>query len=557
MPRKIIAFAFFTVLFAAHTIAALPWNRLVPAVSVNENNEVVVVWETVNPTARAAVFYAPEDGSYRQPFPHYYLRATEPSVGRSHSIVLPNIEPGLLYNFRAACFDTTNLAEVRSTNYTFRVLQRNGRLELGIVLVEGPLVANGTTSNTVVAWKTNLPSDGEVRYWDGKSKTPTAVKAPKATTSFEVLLSNLSPDRQYFYQVLSTSSALRDSLTSPVYSFHTAPDARQAGTFKFVVYGDSRGGREPDVDHRLNGVNYLVLNRLVNLAHTSGARFILQTGDLIGGDTPDREDGILQYETHKKAIARVNAFIPFYHSVGNHDARTPHVKFGRRGLYDPPSPNSAEELWAEMLVLPTNGPQPEEGHPPYRENVYAFDYGPVHFVALNTDYFFVRHDSVKYKYDGFENRIAGRQRAWLIEDLKKAGDKLKVVYFHASPYPAGGHVGSALDQFPAERDSLWKIFEAYGVDLVFAGHEHNYSRVKVDSTINPSFRRTIYQIITGGAGAPTYAQDTTVAYLDNVVVFKRAYHYVLVTVDGKKIRVEAFNDSNEKFDELVIDTARR
>jgi Icc protein len=205
-----------------------------------------------------------------------------------------------------------------------------------------------------------------------------------------------------------------------------------------------------------------------------------------------------------------------------------------------------------MLVLPTNGPEPEPGHPPFRENVYSFDYGQVHFVALNTSYFFIRHDTVKYWFDGFENRIAGRQRAWLVEDLKKAGNRIKVVYFHAAAFPAGGHKGSALDKFPAERDSLWKIFEDHGVAVVFTGHEHNYSRVRVDRDVNPVFHKTLYQITTGGAGAPTYAQDFTVPYLKNVVTFRRTYHYVLVSVEGRKLVIEAFDDNDRKFDEMVV-----
>jgi 3',5'-cyclic AMP phosphodiesterase CpdA len=424
-------------------------------------------------------------------------------------------------------------------------------MELGLVFAEGPIVANITSTSLDFAWKTNLPAQAELQYVESGTKNWTTVRLP-SSTAFETTVSHLSPDRIYTYRVRCISTALADTIVSSDFTFRTAPRPNTNASFKFVVYGDSRGGREADVDYRLNGVNYIVLNKLSSLALQNGARFILQTGDLIDGATPDREDGILQYETHKKAIARVNAFIPFYHAVGNHDARTPFARFGRSGFYDPPLPNSAENLWAEMLVLPTNGPQPETEHPPFRENVYSFDYGNVHFVALNTDYFSVRHDTVQYKHEGFMNRIAGRQREWLIDDLTQASDKIKIVYYHAATFPAGGHKGSALDRYPAERDSLWKIFEAYGVSVVFTGHEHNYSRVRVDRDINPAFRKTIYQITTGGAGAPTYAQDFTVPYLKNVVVFRRTYHYLLVTVEGKTLTIEAFDDNNRKFDEVTV-----
>lgn len=556
MRQKSLLLILLLVVCSVRSFAYLPWNRIVPKVGLNEKGQIVISWETQNPSARAWVVYAPEDGAHRQPFPNYYTRTQDRTTSKSHSVTLTDVKPYVLYNFRVVCVDSVNLAEIRSANYRFRMIKQNEGPQLGLVQTEGPLVANITTSSLVIAWKTNLESDGEVQYWEAKSKKPVVMKAQTGGTSFELTIAKLNPDRQYFYRVRSTSAALGDTIESDLLNFRTAPAATKPGSFKFVVYGDSRGGPEPDFDSHLNGVNYPVLNKLVNLAFQKDARFIMQTGDLFDGDTPDREDGILQYETHKKAIARVNAFIPFYHAVGNHDARTPHIRFGRVGRYDPPSPNSAEELWSEMLVLPENGPEPEFGHPPYKENVYSFDYGQVHFVALNTDYFFVRHDTIRYKYDGFENRIGGRQLDWLLNDLKSSSGKMKIVYFHSAPYPAGGHKNSALDQFPAQRDSLWKIFEAYHVSLVFAGHEHNYSRVMVDRSINASYGRTINQITTGGAGAPTYAPDTTVSYLKNVVAFRRAYHYVLVTVEGKKIHVEAFDDNDKKFDDVTFTVSR-
>lgn len=552
MRRQLFILATITCCVSFHSSAFLPWNRIVPNISLNEKGQVVVSWETQNPSARATVVFAPEDGSRRQPFPDYFSRALDRTTGKTHSVTLADIKLNRLYNFRVTCVDSVNLAEIRSANYCFRVIKQGEGSQLGLVQTEGPLIANITTTGLVIAWKTNMESEGEIQYWQSNTKKLSMVRAQKSSRSFEVALSKLNPDRDYSYRVLSYSSSLGDTVDSGVLSFHTAPPADAPASFKFVVYGDSRGGPEPDVDNRLNGVNYTVLNRLVNLAFQKGARFIMQTGDLMDGDTPDREEGALMYETHKKAIASVNAYIPFYHAVGNHDARTPHIKLGRTGRYDPPSPNSAEELWGEMLVLPTNGPEPEFGHPPFKENVYSFEYGPVHFIALNSDYFFVRNDTAKYKYDGFENRIGGRQLEWLLDDLKNSSKKMKIVYLHAAPYPAGGHKGSALDQFPAQRDSLWRIFESYNVDIVFAGHEHNYSRVLVDKSINPRFRRSLYQITTAGAGAPTYAQDTTVTYIKNVVTFRRAYHYVLVSVEGTKIKVEAFDDNNRKFDEFTV-----
>ncbi|MGB2867303.1 MAG: metallophosphoesterase family protein [Bacteroidota bacterium] len=540
--------------FSTVTSQTLPWNRIVPSVRISDKNEVEVFWKTVNPTMKAIVFYGPEDGSYRQPFPEYASRISDKASGRSHAIALKGIGTNTLYNYRVSCVDSMNFSEIRSANYTFRVVERDGKLAVGLCLTETPIVANVEPNSVVIAWKTNMSCSGKVNFWtkpDLRNNVMRAVGPKEKRTEFETVVSGLSPNTLYYYQVDGTTPEEKEKTVSATYTFRTAPKTGANTKFSFAAYGDSRGGTDPDFDYHINGVNYNMINKLALSALKKGASFFLQTGDLADGATDNRDDMTLMYETHKKAIAWVNAFIPFYQGIGNHDASAPYFKFGKRGRHDPPPPNSAEDLFARMFVLPENGPTPEPNHPPFLENVYSFDYANAHFISLNSEYFLVRQDdSIRYPYNGYGNRVAGRQLEWLKEDLKKSKSKLLFVYLHDPFYPAGGHVGSSLDRYPSERDSLWRLLEGHNLGLVFAGHEHLYARVAVDKKINPTYKKSIYQIIAGGAGAPLYPQDKKVPYLQNVITYERKFHYVLVTVDGKKWTSEVYDDNENLIDKF-------
>jgi 3',5'-cyclic AMP phosphodiesterase CpdA len=90
-------------------------------------------------------------------------------------------------------------------------------------------------------------------------------------------------------------------------------------------------------------------------------------------------------------------------------------------------------------------------------NYYAYKKGNVHFFALDS------------------NTPDPKQLAWLEAELRSAGNsEWKICYFHHPLYSAGRFHGPDVDL----RKVLEPLFVTYGVDVVFAGHEHVYERVK-------------------------------------------------------------------------------
>jgi 3',5'-cyclic AMP phosphodiesterase CpdA len=128
--------------------------------------------------------------------------------------------------------------------------------------------------------------------------------------------------------------------------------------------------------------------------------------------------------------------VPFYAALGNHDDPT-------QRYYKPFNMNG--------------------------ERFYTFTKGDARFFALDSNYM----DQTQLK--------------WLEDQLKGSNSRWKVAYFHHPLYSSGGRHGSDSDL----RALVEPLFVKYGMDLVFAGHEHFYERIKP--------QRGIYYFIAGGS----------------------------------------------------------
>merc|ERR1719502_2508414 len=103
---------------------------------------------------------------------------------------------------------------------------------------------------------------------------------------------------------------------------------------------------------------------------------------------------------------------------------------------------------------------------------HSFNYGPVHFIALDLETGFPGAAEEKryvLKCGGF-----GDQIAWLEEDLKAAVESRK-----ERPWiVAGGHHpmynGGSVDK--KMQAAIEPLLAKYGVDVFFTGHVHSYER---------------------------------------------------------------------------------
>ena len=282
-------------------------------------------------------------------------------------------------------------------------------------------------------------------------------------------------------------------------SFTTAPSPGN-GTVRFIAFGDS-------------GVGSAVQSQLAARMTADTFDLALHTGDVAYG-TSDMVGGpsYTQYDNWLFGIYPWMRSHPFYPSIGNHDDEINHAS-----------------AYRDVFVLPEQGASTT--YPDNAERYYSFDYGPIHFVALDTE---------------FALLDPGRQQAqlaWLDADLAATTQPWRVVYFHRSPYSSGSEHGSALDV----RQAFSPILERRGVQLVLSGHDHDFER-SIPWRQFVSSASGITYVVTGGGGAALYAVGSSAWTAKSASV----NHYMRVTVSGCTMTIEAVGVDGAVFDQASI-----
>ena len=214
---------------------------------------------------------------------------------------------------------------------------------------------------------------------------------------------------------------------------------------------------------------------------------------------------------------------------------------------------SAEDVFAEQFVNPPGAPAAPVGAPPYNENTYSVDIGTAHLSIVNSNYRYRSHPGNPDHPAGPEGNREGwlddTTLDWLDADLakaRKAGQKHLFVFTHEPGFPNGGHVHDGLywkGEVPAvlrQRAKLYAILGRNAVTAIVHGDEHNYSRLLVDAaTLDGPLERPVWHLVSGGAGAPYYAQDHSVPWSQRVRVFDARQHYLRFIIDGDDCVIEA------------------
>lgn len=176
-----------------------------------------------------------------------------------------------------------------------------------------------------------------------------------------------------------------------------------------------------------------VAARIVEARGRFPFEFAIMLGDnLYGSENP--RDYERKFATPYKPL--LDAGVKFYASLGNHDE--PSQRF-----YEPFNMGG--------------------------KRYYTHEHGDVKFFALDSTY------------------MTPEQVAWLQTELERSNEKWKIPYMHHPLYSSGERHGSERDL----QELLEPMFLAHGVDVVFAGHEHFYERLKP--------QKGIFYIIQGGA----------------------------------------------------------
>ena len=376
-------------------------------------------------------------------------------------------------------------------------------------LVRQPYLQQMTSTSVKIVWTARELMTGAVRV---QAATAAAQIYPATSTLFTAAATGTSAD---FYQYVADVDGLSAStaynytlrmdgvdLTNGSDQFTTAP-APGTGAVRFVAFGDSGIGSPEQL-------------ALAGLMAADRFELMIHLGDIVYGSSAT--SGPATHTGYQNWFFDVYRDIlrgkPFFPTIGNHDDA---LGSGR--------------AYRDVFVLPEDSAT--AAFPDHAERFYSFDYGPVHFVSLDTETAFL--DPARRQ----------AQVSWLESDLGATTRDWKVVFFHRPPFSTGFEHGSDL----TIRSVFSPILERHGVQLVLNGHDHDYERtLPMQTSSDPSARPVTY-IVSGAGGAALYA----VSGGSFTAAARSAYHYLRAEATDCQLTVQPIGLDGAPFDTLTLD----
>jgi 3',5'-cyclic AMP phosphodiesterase CpdA len=131
------------------------------------------------------------------------------------------------------------------------------------------------------------------------------------------------------------------------------------------------------------------------------------------------------------------------------------------------------------------------------------------------------------------------QLKWIEDELKKSGEKWKIVFFHHPLYSSSRTHGSQLKL----RAALEPLFIQYNVSLVLNGHDHAYERIKPQNGIQYFVEGSSGQLRRGdlrkGSPITAFGNDTHVTFM-------------LMEIDGDNLTFNAITGEGNVIDSGVF-----
>lgn len=388
------------------------------------------------------------------------------------------IPAGVLVNGTNVLAVSGHNSSISSSDFTLGI-----ELYTNINLVRGPFVQLPSPGAVAIVWRTDALTGSQLDWGPDTNYTGGSVFSTNPVRHHLAMLTNLAPGSTNFYRLRCGGVTLDEGA-----SFRAPCAGGQA--FRFGVIGDF--GDYDDAAH----------TQVATRVNALGLDLLLTVGDNVYdyGQAGGYDPAI--FRPYAPTLRRA-AMMP---AIGNHDERLGNI------------------VWfTNNFVLPGNGPA---GH---LESVYSYDYGDVHFVAIDSN-----------PVDDGETNVILEIVTWFTNDLATATSFWKVVYFHHPPFTSESGHGEETGM----QEHFVPHFEHYGVQLVLQGHNHHYER------INPI--RGVSYFVSGGGGNNLYGFVTNPpAY--SAFRYNATNSYMVVEAEGKRMDLRAFDVNGNQIDRRVMD----
>ena len=334
------------------------------------------------------------------------------------------------------------------------------------VVTRGPYLQTGTPNSVIVRWRTDVATDSRVSYGTVLGNLTSVVDNPTVTTENEVTLSGLMANTTYYYAVGTTAGILAGN--DATYFFLTSPPVGTPKQTRIWVLGDSGTGTTTLYAPQVRDAYYTY----TGTRHTD---LWLMLGDNAYKNGADADYQAAVFNIYPTML-RKSVLWP---TLGNHD-----------GLSATSSTQSGP--YYDIFSLPKNAEA--GGVASGTEAYYSYNYGNIHFIVLDS-------------YD-LSRLPSGAMMTWLANDLIASTQDWNIAYWHHPPYSKGVHNSDDTSGYEKElvemRQYALPILDAYGVDLVLAGHSHSYERsFLLDGHYGTSTTLLPSMILNNGDGLPT------------------------------------------------------
>lgn len=418
------------------------------------------------------------------------------------------------------------------------------------------------TPDEAAAWEVEVRA-GATGAWRAQA-TPTmrrvAALAPVAAfRAYRATLRDLAPGERFAYRIRRDGREV----------FASSGRARKHGDapYRFVLTGDTAAGTDGE-------------RAVVYQAYKLQPDFLLIAGDIVYPRGRLHEYRAHFHPIYNADVASPQHGAPLARSVmlvaapGNHDLGTARGK-AVRNLAKYPDAMAYFYEWDQPLDGPAPPPSARKvsGPAPLRATFlgaagdrfprmasFSFDYGNAHWTVLDSN--------------DYMDWSQGTLREWVRNDIRASDKRWHFVAFH---HP--GFQSSRAHLHEQRMRRLSPLFEELGVDVVFAGHVHNYQRsrpltfvpgkvdangdVSGDMVIDRAYDgrtktrpRGVIYVVSGAGGAALYDRDLTdrpQTWLPFTAAFRSDRHSItVVDVSGSRLTLRQVDQDGREIDRIVV-----
>jgi hypothetical protein len=352
----------------------------------------------------------------------------------------------------------------------------------------GPILGAVSEESVALTWKTVRSVGFDFSYslaqvYDSTGQWEEILTYEGHKGIAEIWLHDLLPGTAYRFQLVFYEG---DAVyPTEVGTFRTIEPGTRS--FSFAVYGATAS--HPD-RHKLVADT---------ISQQTNVSLVFHSGGLVEYPTEER------FQNFFWAMSDLGRTRPYLTVIGDHDRN--------------------DGLYFENFALPSGGGLNDE-------QWWSFDYGPVHFVGLDSTLS-----------DLTEQAAMQEQTAWLKQDLSHAQDQI-IVVFTADPLYSASYDSGENERLL----TIWEpIFRQYGVDVILSSAIHCYEHIYIAG---------IHHIVSGGGGAPLMPPPSTRV---SGTVFRRygLLHYVVGTIADNVLQIEVIPVASVIDDILTLSASGR